>query len=493
MNGLSVSRLVRVAVNLAPLAAQRRSFGILMIAGDSDIIDAEERFRSYTSIDDVAADFGTVAPEYLAAALYFGQSPMPQTLMIGRWLRTATAGFVKGAALTVGEQVMTNWTVIETGAFDITIDSVVHHLTDLNFSNETTLNGVAEVITNALSTNQVCTWDGSAFRITSASTGVNSKVYYATAPAAGLDISGLLKLTAALAFVSVDGIDTESPVACATALANASKQWYGLTFAAEQANMPTSAEYQAVGAFIEAALPARILGITETDSRVLSSSYTSDLASVFKALLYNRTCIQYSQNPYAVCSLIGRAFSVEFTANKSTITLMYKVEPGVLPEYLTETEAQNLTAKRCNVYTAYQNDTYIIQNGVMSGLAWFDERHGLDWYTDALQNALFNLLYQSKTKIPQTDAGMNQIVAVASSVCAEAVNNGLCAPGQWNADGFGQIERGTFLKAGFYIYAPPMALQAQADREARKAPVMQIALKLAGAIQSIDVTVDVSR
>jgi hypothetical protein len=172
---------------------------------------------------------------------------------------------------------------------------------------------------------------------------------------------------------------------------------------------------------------------------------------------------------------------------------MYKLEPGVVAELITETQALTLKDKRCNVFVRYQNDTAIIQYGVMSGQAYFDEIHGLDWFADALQTAEYNLLYQSKTKIPQTDAGQNQLVTVAANVCQEAINNGLIAPGQWNADGFGQIERGDFLTEGFYIYTPPMASQDQSIREQRIAPPIQIALKLAGAIHEIDCIVDVNR
>ena len=34
---------------------------------------------------------------------------------------------------------------------------------------------------------------------------------------------------------------------------------------------------------------------------------------------------------------------------------MYKQEPGVLAELLSETQAQALKAKRCNVFVRYQN------------------------------------------------------------------------------------------------------------------------------------------
>lgn len=67
------------------------------------------------------------------------------------------------------------------------------------------------------------------------------------------------------------------------------------------------------------------------------------------------------------------------------------------------------------------------------------------------------------------------------------------APGVWNADGFGNLNRGDTLSSGYYLYAPPVATQSQADREARKAPVIQGAFKLAGAIHSVDVIANFNR
>lgn len=488
--GLNVGRLVRVAVNLAPLAAARRGFGTLLIAGDSNVINGVDRFRTYTDLESVAGDFGTSAPEYLAAALYFGQSPRPNQLMIGRWLRTATAGLIQGGILTTAEQAMANWTAITAGSFKIDIDGVTKTLSALNFSAETNLNGVAGVI-NAALTGGTIAWDGSRFILTSSTTGAASEVGYASATGSGTDISAQLKLTSSTALVPVPGFAAETPVECITELANMSGQWYGLSFAAS--TMPTDDQIVDVAAFVEGASISRLFGVTETDTRVLDNAWTTDLASRLNALSYKRSCVQFSANKYAVCSLFGRAFSVNFSANRSTITLMYKQEPGIVAENLTETQAQTLKAKRCNVFVQYQNDTAIVQYGVMSGQAYFDEMHGLDWFSDALQTAEYNLLYQSKTKIPQTDAGQNQLVNVAAGVCQEAINNGLIAPGQWNADGFGQLSRGDFLEEGFYIYTQPMAAQDQSIREQRIAPPIQIALKLAGAIHEIDCIVDVHR
>jgi len=709
---LPVSRLVRVAVNLSPLAAARRSFGVLMIAGDSDVINGLERFRTYDSIEGVALDFGVNAPEYKAAQAYFGQTPKPRTVMIGRWIRQASAAQNLGAILSTAQKTLSNWTSISNGSFDIQIDGGAQSVTGLDFTAATNLNGVASVIDTAL-TGASVVWDGAKFIVTSDTTGdgakasgvitltgnpsagaratntisltgqpsagntvviqgttvtfvagspganeveiggstaetannllaflqasadanialmtyakigdvitatarvfgtagnaytlskvganitiggatfsggvaadtltVNgtaftfvsalttgnqilvgptaaataaniksvlsasvisgvalatyqnadnlvtvtyklagtagnaftlaesssaitvpatlsggagaSEVGYATITGSGTDISAQLGLSAATSIALVPGYDAESPVECAAVLADKSNAWYGLMFQASV--QPTNEQSLAVSDFIEALDVKRIYGVTITDTGVLSSLVSNDLASLQKAAGYLRSFCQYSENAYAIASLFGRAFTVNFNAQNSTITLMYKQEPSIVPATLSTTQANTLKEKRCNVFVAYDNDTAIIQYGVLSGPAYIDEIHNLDWFQNAVQNACYNLLYQSSTKIPQTDAGANQFVNAINGVCAEAVNNAVAAPGVWNSTvEFGQLKTGQYLKAGYYVYAQPMALQAQADREQRIAPPIQVALKLAGAIQELDVVVDVNR
>lgn len=488
--GLNVGRLVRVTVNMSPTSPARRGFGTLLIVGDSNVINGSERIRTYVDLESVATDFGTSAPEYLGAQLYFGQSPRPQQLMIGRWIRTATAGLLTGGTLTSTEKEISNWTTVTAGSFKITVDGTLKTVTGLNFSAVTNLNGVASAI-NAVLTGATIAWNGSRFVVTSSTTGTSSTVSYATAHTSGTDISAQLKLTSGTASLPVSGYASETALSAVTALANISGQWYGIAFAS--ATMPSDDNIVDIAGFIEGASISRVFGVTETNTNALDATYTTDLASRLKALNYKRSCVQYSENKYAIISLFGRAFSVNFSANRSTITLMYKQEPGVTPSTLSETQAQALKAKRCNVFVSYNNDTAIIQYGVMAGPAYFDEVHGLDWLTDQVQGAVYSLLYQASTKIPQTDAGQTQIVASVSSVLSQAVSNGLVAPGQWNAEGFGQLLTGDYLPEGFYIYTQPIATQDQIVREQRIAPPLQIAVKLAGAIQEVDAIINVNR
>lgn len=494
--GLSIGRLIRATVNLSPLAAQRRGFGTLLTLGDSDVMSPGEAFRTYTGAEAVVAEFGTNAPESLEAQSYFGQTPKPQTMMIGRWARTDTPAVLNGGVLNATEQLMPSWVAITTGSFSILVNGVAKNITGLTFAAQTNLNGVANIINTALTTaaaGVTCVWDGIRFVFTSVATGEEAILGYisAVSPAAGTDISAKLKGTSQTASPPVNGFDAESPVDAVARAANQSGKWFGLTFAASVP--PTDDQAIAVATLIESLELERMYGATITSTTVLDGNVTTDLASRLKALKFNRTFTQYSANVHAVASLFGRAFSVNFSANRSTITLMYKQEPGIVAEYLTETQAGVLKAKNCNVFVNYINDTAIIQYGVMASGAYFDEIHGLSWFKDTLQNAEYNLLYQSKTKVPQTDPGQNELIATASRACDEAVNNGLAAPGQWNADGFGQLSRGDYLKTGYYIFASPLALQDQSQREGRVAPPIQIALKLAGAFQELDLIVDVNR
>ena len=88
---LPVSEVVNVTIEMSPVAAALRNFGAMLVLGTSDVIDTDERLRTYSGVEGIAADFGTDAPEYQAAVTFFGQSPQPSQLVVGRWAKTATA------------------------------------------------------------------------------------------------------------------------------------------------------------------------------------------------------------------------------------------------------------------------------------------------------------------------------------------------------------------------------------------------------------------
>ena len=176
------------------------------------------------------------------------------------------------------------------------------------------------------------------------------------------------------------------------------------------------------------------------------------------------------------------------------IDLCYKQMPGIAAEDLTNEEADVLQAKQCNVYVEYDNNTSIFQYGTTASLEVFiDGTFGDNVLQNTIQTNVYNVNYTSSTKVPQTDQGENQYVNAISQACQQFVTNGFGAPGQWNADGFGSLQSGQYLKTGYYIYAPPVASQSEADRAARKSVPFQVAFKLAGSVQTVTIVVTVNQ
>lgn len=490
---LSVNDVVVVDVNLSPTAAAQRNFGNLLILGDSNVIDIQERWRQYTSASAVAADFGSSAPEAEAATDFFDQSPPPVMCYVGRWAAIATAGILRGDDLSITQQLLANFTAVTNGGMSITINTVVKNLATLNFSAQSNLNGVANVVTTALAGAGTMTWDPvlARFTITSSTTGPSSVVTFASA-GAGTDVSGLFQLRQTDGGYVVAGQAAELYTDATNVFLNKSTAWYGL--AGAYTVQPSTQDLMNASLAIEAATVSRITGISSQDPNILNASSTTDIASLVKAAALKRTFVMYSStDPFSACSIFGRAFTVDFDGVDTTLTLKFQQAPGITAEDLTESQNAALLAKNANVFAAYNNDTAIIQNGTMGSGFFFDEIHGVDWIQNAIQTGVYNELYTAGTKVPQTDPGVTRLLGAVEVVCDQGDQNGFMAPGVWTGPAIGPIASGQTLSKGYFVFAATVASQTQADREARKAPAIQALIKLAGAIHSANILVNVNR
>jgi hypothetical protein len=494
--GLSVNDVVNVSVTLQPKAVPLRNFGSFLIIGPTaNVITTGERLRQYADINGVLADFANTTPEYFAAVLFFSQNPRPAILYIGKWAQAATSAALLGGVPVAANQVVSGWTGVTTGSMAITVDGVVKTLAALNFSGAASMNAVAGIIQTALSGSATCVWNANyrRFEIRSSTTGASSALTYATPTGSGVDISTKAGLSlAGGASAPVNGIIAETPIAALTAL-SIYGAWYGCEFAPVAVGDITDNQYIACAGLIEAMSPSRIMAITTQEAAALDPTQTSDLGSQLSALGYNRSFVQYSSNSiWAAGSAFARAFTVNFEANNTTITLKFKQEPGVIAEVLNETQANSLHTKHINVFVEYANGVAIVQEGVMASGAFFDTVHGTDWLQNRVQTDIFNTLFQSPTKIPQTDPGMHVLATVIENALAKGVDNGLIAPGVWNGPVIGNLQTGQYLSKGFYLYVPAVASQDQADRDQRIAVPMQAAIKLAGAVHSASVVITVN-
>ena len=219
-----------------------------------------------------------------------------------------------------------------------------------------------------------------------------------------------------------------------------------------------------------------------------------NIFEILKQKSYRRSIGQYSRTPYAVVSIMGYAMGANTATINSAYTLKFKTEVGVIPDDLTSQQVTNLVKNNGNYYVSRgSDDAYnMFENGVMADGTWFDEILNLDMLANNMQMSIMDLL-KSRPKIPQTEAGVLSIKLAIKSDLDKAVRIGFIAPGVWNGPDILELSQGDTMPEGYMILSEPISEQSQADRDARMAPPIYTPLKLAGAVHSVVLQIDVNR
>ncbi len=198
--------------------------------------------------------------------------------------------------------------------------------------------------------------------------------------------------------------------------------------------------------------------------------------------------------PVFAAAYASRGLSTNWDGSLTAQTMNLKQIAGSLPDQtLTPTYLTQVQTAGVDVYPSFGGDPGLYTSGANG---WFDQIYGQYWLKFALQAAGYNFLAQTATKIPQTEVGVSGLKGAYMSVLAQGVNNGFMAPGVWTgAAPFGNSADliRCIADRGYYIYSLPVGQQSPANRNARKAPIIQIAVKLAGAIHSSQVIVQVQQ
>ena len=194
-----------------------------------------------------------------------------------------------------------------------------------------------------------------------------------------------------------------------------------------------------------------------------------------------------------VAAYAGRALSVDFNGSNTTITMHLKDLAGIQPD---PTMTQTLLQK-CEVAGA---DTYVSIQGVSKTLTsgantFFDRIYNQLWIVGAFKVAGFNLYASTPTKIPQTEDGQLLLESTLRKVADQAVDNQYLAPGNWDSPvSFGSQAdlKANILQKGYYFYSSPVSKQSTAARMARQAPLVQAALKEAGANHEASLIININ-
>ena len=252
------------------------------------------------------------------------------------------------------------------------------------------------------------------------------------------------------------------------------------------------AEEVAAAAAVVQTLNKILFVVSNSSSDIAATGSFHDIAEAG----YDKTrCLAYlsdTTEPAKVmaAAYAGRALSTAFEGSNTTSTMHLKDLIGITADP-TMTQTQLNLCQACGA-DAYVNIAGVAKTFTSGANGFFDQVYNRCWFLGALEVAGFNALAKVSTKVPQTEPGMTILKGAYRLVCDRAVRNGYVAPGTWNsADRFGDVEAmlRNIEEVGYYIYSLPVNQQAQTEREERKAPLVQIAIKEAGAIHSSNVLV----
>lgn len=484
---IPVSSIMSVNVVVGATFPSRAGFGTLTIVTNEEGIGPAERIRSYGNMDGVAADYADTTEVYKAANTYFSQQPKPTSLKIANRFETAQSAQLRGASSLSTD--LSSLLVISDGSFTISIDGVEEEITGLDFSDgEATLQDIAATIQAALRlvaaggyTLATCSHDGVRFSINSGTTGALSTISFATSAASGTDISSLLKLNQAIATKS-NGMAGETITASLNAIQDKDPDWYGFIFTKEVRDLvQINGEDAVEAAATWAESRDKIFGNTTNSFDVFDSVTTTDIGSVIQSLGFRRTMTVYCSDvdKYPSASVFGRAFTVNFNQADSTITLNFKQLPGIPVENLTVSQKNVMRSKNVNAYINIGGESMFFESVMGLDGHFFDEVHGVDWLTNAIQTQVFGYIKTRPTKVPFLGKGTAAIQQQITGVFDEALRNGLI--------GAGTTIDGEFLPLGYKINVVPVDQVNQSDKSARQYNGISFVIIGAGAIHGVQI------
>lgn len=492
----SLNNVINVTLLEEGAAVARDNMNVTAIfTSNADFLNSNRRYELYVDAASVAQDFGSNSDAAAFANVFFGTSPNPTNadgvLVMGYWRAVdedvpATAGVLTGEQLSEASAVG-NLQSVSDGSFDIDIDGVTQNITGLDFRTVTELSDIVALLDGEI-TGATMSESDQSIVITSDTTGATSSVGFMVAGASGTFVGEILGLTSTSGATSVDGAAADTLIAetkvealdAAKALVN----FKGGMFI----DNPTDTESKDMAEWAQA--NSVLLYDVFDDPTNLEVDATNAVWEIKLAGQDNyRMLYRKDGNRKFAAAYMARAHTVNFGGENTAITMNLK-ELNVSAEEFSQTEITKAKRVGLDIYTTFKNVPKVLTSGAND---FVDNRYNLIAFVDAIQTDLFNLLGTTPAKIAQTIRGVNKLVDQCEKTTQGFVRAGVFAPGAWTLpDTFGDLD--TFNRnietRGFYFLAGSLADQPVADRQARKSPVIQGAVKNAGAIHSADIIIN---
>ena len=506
MSTLNLNDIIRISVVISPASAVGPSFNQGLIIGTSSIIAGTslDRTRAYSSTNGMTADgFSSTSPEYLAAEIYFGQTPQPTQVVIGRWNSSTETAL---AAVQACRSLNPNWYLVSVcgaSAQDILMVSAYVNSCQPAAQHFVTTADAAVLANTALAA-------GYQIGGTTPSTDIHSGTGTTLKIAVDTAVYGLTPTYSIVTLSSLTGLTTGPAIA--SALQAAIQVLGGIYAAVTVAYQATPTACYIVTSATKGPLSSVRIANGDTNDVAAAlllgtangATNTDGAGSVALALMnanYMRTLTQYStQTPNAVVGAMGYAMGSNTGTANSSFALADKVITGVTPEPLTEAQAaifvgvDGVGGDNVNFVATYNNTYTVFENGTMANGMWFDEVLGLDQLVSQIATAVMNLKTGSQ-KIPYTEGGMTLLRNGIKVPLDNSVTTGFLAPGTWDGPpltiGATTLNTGDTLSEGYLVLSATIASQSSANKGARISPPIYVIPCLAGAIQGIVIAVQV--
>jgi len=461
-----LSLICNVSVVEATAAVSGPTFNQGLVLGSKAAIPSygtNPRVREYTSASSMLSDgFTTTDPEYIAATIYFSQTPTPEYLWIGRLDLTAIQTAIPhtgsaGTGYVVGDVI----TVVQTGASN----------GELKVATVGT-GGVVETLS------LVSSYQGTGYSV---ATGLTTTGGTGT----GLEVD-----------ITAVG---ETPVQAIQYCRNvASTSWY--TFMYPQgakadhialANWADSTDGQSYYVYATADADA----IAGTTGNVFETLSAASVGRNFGSYTTTQSGV-YLDNPYQAAAIMGQMMGLNTGEDDSAFSLYYKTLTDITTEPMPngQTSLNTLTAENGNAYISIENSFKSLWPGNGGDGKTPDEQLFLDYLVSNIQYNVANAFAAAK-KIPQTDSGQKIINTAAVNACASMVNIGFLAGGTWTGQTIKilGISDGSSLPNGYKVGSDLFKNQSAADRAAHKMMPIQIAIIGAGSGRSVSITINVQQ
>mgnify|MGYP001068758934 CR=1 FL=1 len=474
MSTVPISEYVNVSIALAPTPQGLAGFGSLLMlspeaSAGSNPINTTERVRQYSSMSAVAEDFPS-GEINKAATAYYAQQPKPVYFLVGLVSGAPTPATATGSS----EPLLADLQAVTAGGFTMTIDGTDVTISAIDLSGETSLSAIAGVVSTAMAAElagTICFYNGVQFEVVSPTTGESSTITVASA-----DVGGLAAAMKLLSATLTQGSSQETVTQALSKCEEVDGTFYGVVL---DSSYDDTDSVLSASDWVQAR--TKVMFNTTSDRGVLEVGNESTIAGQIDAKENSRTLSVYAPiaGTYAGASVAGRAFTVNFEGTNTTITLMYKKLPTIPVAKLTSTQNAKLQLINCNVFLDVGSNSFFAESK-MAGGSYFDTIHGTDWLQNRIETDVFNLLYQSTTKVPYTDTGVGMIIQKVEQGLRQGVRNGLIAPGN--------TTDGTYLELGYQINYVPVSDVSSADKGNRIYRGITFIAVGAGAIHKVVIT-----